>query len=89
MKAEFLIACDLFIDNPEDSYLCFLLSSVIAVLLFPLWITPLYLCTVFHTVSLSIDKVLSAYAFDFGDFNARLKDWLMYSCGNDRAGEFL
>ena len=50
------------------------------------------LCTVFDSISSNIDEILSinlsANVFVFGDFNIRHKDWLNYSCGTDRSGEF-
>ena len=49
------------------------------------------LCTVFDSISSSIDDVPSinpsANAFVFGDFNVHHKNWLTYSGGNDRPGE--
>ena len=49
------------------------------------------LCTVFDSVSSTIDEVLSinpsANVFVFGDFNVHHKDWLTYSGGTDRPGE--
>ena len=48
--------------------------------------------TVFDSISSNIDKVLSinpsANVFNFGDFNVHHKDWLTYSGGTDRPGEF-
>ena len=50
------------------------------------------LCTVFDSISSNIDEVLSinpsANVFVFGDFNVHHKDWLTYSGGTDRPGEF-
>ena len=49
------------------------------------------LCTVFDSISSSIDEVLSinpsANVFVFGDFNFHHKDYLAYSGGTDRSGE--
>ena len=49
------------------------------------------LCTVFDSISSSIDEVLSinpsANVFVFGDFNVHHKDWLTYSGRTDRHGE--
>ena len=48
------------------------------------------LCTVFDSISSSIDEVLSinpsANVFVFADFNVHHKDWLTYSGGIDRPG---
>ena len=45
---------------------------------------------VFDSVSSDIDEILlinsSVNVFDFGDFNAHHKDWLIYSGGTDRPG---
>ena len=50
------------------------------------------LCTVFDCISSNIGEVLSsnlsANVFVFGDFNVHHKDWLTYSGGPDRSGEF-
>ena len=66
-------------------------TSLSVLLLFPLLIHSLSLCTVFHSVSSNIDAVLSIYPsaniFVFGDFNVHHKDWLTYSGGTDRSGE--
>ena len=47
---------------------------------------------VFDSISSNIDEVLSinqsANVFVFGDFNVHHKDWLTYSGGTDRPGEF-
>ena len=51
----------------------------------------LYLCTVFDSVSSSIDEILSINpsenVFVFGDFNVHHKDWSTYSGRIDRSGE--
>ena len=48
-------------------------------------------CTVFDSISSSIDEVprinLFANAFVFGDLNVHHKDWLSYSGGTDQPGE--
>ena len=66
-------------------------TSLSVLLLFPLLIPSLSLCTVFYSVSSNIDAVLSinpsANIFVFGDFNVHHKDWLTYSGGTDRSGE--
>ena len=48
------------------------------------------LCTVFDSISSNIDEVLSINpaANVFGDFNVHHIDWLTYSGGTDRLGEF-
>ena len=50
------------------------------------------LCTIFYSISSNIDEVplinSSANAFVFGDFNVHHKDYLTYSVGTDRAGNF-
>ena len=50
------------------------------------------LCTVCDSISSNIDEVLlinpSANVFAFTDFNTHFKDWLTYSGGTDRPGEF-
>ena len=52
----------------------------------------LSLCIVFDAISSNIEEVLlinpSANAFVFGHFNIHHKDWLTYSGGTDRFGEF-
>ena len=49
---------------------------------------PLFLCTVFDTISSNIDEALlinpSANVFVFGDFNVDYKDWVTYSDGTDK-----
>ena len=47
------------------------------------------LCTVFYSISSSIDEVPSinpSAVFVFGDFNIHHKDWLTYSGRTDRSG---
>ena len=50
------------------------------------------LCMVFDSISSNINEVLSinpsANVFVFGDFNVHHKDWLTYSGGTGRSGEF-
>ena len=50
------------------------------------------LCMVFDTISSNIDEVLSinpsANVFVFGNFNVHHKDWLTYSGGTDRPGDY-
>ena len=52
----------------------------------------LSLCTVFDSISSNIAEVLSinpaTNVFVFEDFNVHHKDWLTYSGGTDRPGEF-
>ena len=79
--------------NSADSYLCFQLALLHSVsYLFFLYGSPLSLCMVFDSVSSKIDEVLSinpsAKVLVFGDFNVHHKDWLTYSAGTDRSGEF-
>ena len=65
-------------------------TSLSVLLLFPLLITFLSLCTV-DSVSSNIDEVPSinpsANMFAFRDFNIHHKDWLTHSSGTDRPGE--
>ena len=81
------------LENSVDSYLCFRLALLRSVsYFFCLYQTPSSsLCRVFNSVSSNIDEVLfinsSADGFVFGDFNIHHKDWLTYSCENDRPGE--
>ena len=86
-------AWDLSLENSADSYLRFWLALLHSVsYFFFLCRSPsLALCTVFDSISSSIDEVLSinpcANVFVFGDFNIHHKDWLTYSSGTDRSGE--
>ena len=54
---------------------------------FFLYRSPLFLCTVFDSISSKIHEVLlmnpSTNAFVFGDFNVHNKTWLAYSDGTD------
>ena len=85
---------DIFLKNPENSYLCFrlvLLHSASHVF-FLNGLLSLSFCKIFDAISSNIDKILlvnpSANVFIFGDFNVHHKDWLTYSGGTDRPGEF-
>ena len=86
-------ARDLSLEN-SDSYLCFQLTLLHSVsYFFFLYRSPSSsLCTVFDSISSNIDEVLSitlsANVFVFGDFNVHHKDWLIYSGGTDRPGNF-
>ena len=77
-----------------DSYLCFRLSLLRSVsYFFFLYRSPSSsLCTVFDAISSNIDEVLSinpsTNVFVFREFNVHHKDWLTYSGGTDRPGEF-
>ena len=85
-------ARDISPENSADSYLCFRLALLYSVsYLFFLYRSPSsLLCTVFDSISLNIDEVLSinpsANVFVFGDFNVHHKDWLTFSGGTDRPG---
>ena len=86
-------ARDLSLENSADSYLCFRLTLLHSVsYFFFLYQSPSSsLCTVFDSISSSIDEILltnpSANVFVFGDFNVHRKDWLTHSGGTDRPGE--
>ena len=79
-------AWDLSLENAVDSYLCFWLALLHSVS----YRSPsLSLCTVFDSISSTIDDVLSikpSAVFVFGDFNVHHKDWLTYCGGTDRPG---
>ena len=86
-------ARDLSLENSADTYLCFrvaLLHSVSYFIFFD-QSPSLSLCTVFGSISCSIDEIFlinpSANVFVFGDFNVYHKDWLTYSGGTDRPGK--
>ena len=87
-------ARDLSLENSADPYLYFRLASLSSVsyffFLYRSYCLPL--CTVFDFVLSYIDEILwinpSANVFVFGDFNVHHKDWLTYSSGIDRPGEF-
>ena len=86
-------ARDLSLENSADSYLCFRLALLHSVsYFFFLNRSPSSLCTVFDSISSNIDEVLSinpsANVCVFGDFNVHHKDWLTYSSGTDKTGEF-
>ena len=81
------------LENSADSCLCFCLALLHSVsYFFLLYWSPSSLCKVFDSVSSNIDEVLwinpSANVFVFGDFNVHHKDWITYSGGTDRSGEF-
>ena len=86
-------ARDLSLEISADSYLCFRLALLHSVsYFFFLYRSPSSsLCTVFDSISSTIDEVLSinpsANVFVFGDFNVHHKDWLTYSGGTDSPGE--
>ena len=87
-------ARDLSLENSADSYLCFRLALLHSVsYFFFLYRSPSSsLCTVFDSIPLNMDKVLSinpyANVVVFGDFNVHHKCWLTYFGGTERAGEF-
>ena len=93
VKESLPFARDLSVENSADSYLCFRLALFHSVsYFFFLYRSPSSsLCTVFDSITSSIDKVLSinpsANMFVFGDFNIHHKDWLTYFGGTDRPGE--
>ena len=80
-------ARDLSLENSADSYLCFQLDLLHSVpYFFFLYQSPSSsLCTVFDSISSNIDEVLSINPLNF---NVHHKDWLTYSGGTDRPGEF-
>ena len=80
-------ARDLSLENSADSYLCFQLALLHSVsYFFFLYQSPSSsLCTVFDSISSNIDEVLSINPLNF---NVHHKDWLTYSGGTDRPGEF-
>ena len=82
-------AWDLSLENSADSYLCFRLTfHSVAYFFFHYWSPSSSLCP----ISSNTDEVLlinlSANVFVFWDFNIHHKDWLTYSGGTDRSGEF-
>ena len=87
-------AWDLSLENSADSWLCFLLALLYSVShFFFVYRSPSSsLCTVFDSISSNMDEILSidpsANAFVLGDFSVHHKDWLTYSGGTDRPGEF-
>ena len=92
-RKEFLLKRILFLENPEDSYLCFRLPLLHRVFyfFFPYRSPSLSLCKLFDSISSNIDKVLSinpsANMLLFGDFNVWHKNWLTFSGGTDTFGE--
>ena len=81
------------LENSADSCLCFCLALLHSVsYFFLLYWSPSSLCKVFDSISSNIGEVLwinpSANVFVFGDFNVHHKDWITYSGGTDRSGEF-
>ena len=82
-------AWDLYLENSEDSYLCFRLALLhsVSYFLFLSQSPSSSLCMVFDSVLSNIDEVLSinqsVNVFVFG----LAKDWLTYSGGTDRSGE--
>ena len=76
---------DLSLENSADSYLCFRLAFFHSVsYFFFLYRSPsLFLCMVFDSISSNINPF--ANVFVFGDFSIHHKNWLTYSCGNDRS----
>ena len=79
-------AWDLCLENSADSYLCFRLALLHAVLyFFFLYWSPTSLCTIFESISSNINEVLSinpsANVFVFEDFIVHRKDWLTDSPG--------
>ena len=75
------------------SYFCFQVALLHSVpCFFFLYQSPSpSLCTVYDSISSTIDEVLrinpSANVFAFADFNVHHKDWLTYSGGTDKPGE--
>ena len=93
MKEGLPFAWDLSLESSKD-YLCFWLALLHSVLLlFPLSIIFLSLCTVFDSISFNIDEVFSinpsANVFVFGHFDIHHEDCLTYSSGTDRPGELV
>ena len=83
-------ARDLSLENSADSYLCFRLALLDSVSSFSSIDHLRH--SFFDSVSFNIDEVRSinpsANVFVFGDFNVHHKDWLTYSGGTDRPGNF-
>ena len=85
---------DLSLENSADSYLCFQLVLLHSepYFFFFYWSSSLFLCTVFYSISSTLDEILSinpSAVFVFGYFDVHLKDWLTYSGETDRPGELL
>ena len=84
---------NLSLENTVDSYLCFRLALLhsLSYFFFLYQSTSSPLCTVFYSISSTIDEVFlinpSANAFVFRDFNVHHMDWLTYSGRTDRTGE--
>ena len=85
---------DLSLESSADYYLCLQLALLhsVSYFFFLYGLLSLSLCDVFDPISSNIDEVLSinpsANVFVFGDFKVHHKDWLTYSGGTDRPGEF-
>ena len=75
VKEGLLFACDLFLENPADSDLCFRLALLhpVSYFVFLYWSSSSLLCIVFDSISSNIDEVFSinpsSNAFVIGDFN--------------------
>ena len=76
---------DLSLENSAGSYLCFRLAFLHSVsYFFFLYRSPsLFLCMVFDSISSNINPFVNVFVF--GDFSIHHKNWLTYSCGNDRS----
>ena len=76
---------DLSLENSAGSYLCFRLAFLHSVsYFFFLYRSPsLFLCIVFDSISSNINPFVNVFVF--GDFSIHHKNWLTYSCGNDRS----
>ena len=85
MVSQFMFKKDLSLENSAGSYLCFRLAFLHSVsYFFFLYRSPsLFLCMVFDSISSNINPF--ANMFVFGDFSIHHKNWLTYSCGNDRS----
>ena len=87
-------AREVSLENSTDSYWCFRLALLHSVpYFFFLYRSPSSaLCTVFDSISSNIEEVLSinpsANERFFRDFQVHHKDWLTYSEGYARPGEF-
>ena len=87
VKEGLLFARDVSLENSADSYLCFWLALLHSVSYFfsLYWSPSSSLCTIFYSISSSIDEVLSinpfANVFVFRGFNVHHKDWLTNSGG--------
>ena len=76
---------DLSLENSAGSYLCFRLAFLHSVsYFFFLYRSPsLFLCMVFDSISSNINPFANMFVFE--DFSIHHKNWLTYSCGNDRS----